>query len=282
MINYTSTYMKIAAILGYKEDLKSDKFLSLQEAIISCGHNLEVMETGPEADSAEFSLPEDTDMLLCLGGDGTYLRGALMAAKADVPILGVNFGHLGFLSENSPEDTAEAFRTGSFVLKERNMLNVSTPVGNMLAVNEIAVRRSGPAMLGVVVGIDGVELPTCWGDGMVVASAAGSTAYNLSVGGPIVYPSAMVHIISPIAPHNLNVRPLVVPNDRNISLRFICRDESLILSADTKSVVLDRNATINISMAQFSLKRLCLGGSNFIRALCDKLSWGEDKRNERQ
>lgn len=266
--------MKVVAILGYPKDENTEAFENLRAGIISCGHSFELL-------CDEAKLPSDASMLLCVGGDGTFLRGARIAATASIPIMGVNFGRLGFLSENSVEATIEAFRQGNFRIKERHMLCASTPDGELLALNEIAVRRNGPAMLGVVVGIDGKELPTYWGDGLVVASAAGSTAYNLSVGGPIVFPSAQVHIIAPIAPHNLNVRPLVIPNDRTVTLRFVSRDEKICLSADNQSFYIDKDEVITISMAQFSLKRLCLEDSSFVKALCDKLSWGEDKRNER-
>lgn len=266
--------MKVVAILGYPKHAESDAFAELREGIVSCGHEFAVIEEGNP-------LPQDASMLMTLGGDGTFLRGARIAAAADIPIMGVNFGRLGFLADNTVEDTVKAFRNGNFRIKDRHMLNAQTPAGEFLALNEVSVRRSGPAMLGVVVGVNGRELPTYWGDGLVVASAAGSTAYNLSVGGPIVFPSAQVHIIAPIAPHNLNVRPLVVPNDREITLRFVSRDDSVCFSADNQSVSLAPDAVVRISMAQFSLKRLCLEESSFVKALCEKLSWGEDKRNDR-
>lgn len=266
--------MKVVAILGYPSDEKSAEFERLRSGIVSCGHSFQLL-------GGEQAVPADASMLLCLGGDGTFLRGARLAAKADIPILGVNFGRLGFLSENSVDSTVEAFRSGKFNTKERHMLQAQTPCGEYVALNEIAVRRSGPAMLGVVVGIGGKELPTYWGDGLVVASAAGSTGYNLSVGGPIVFPSSQVHIIAPIAPHNLNVRPLVIPNDREITLRFVSRDDQVCVSADNQSFTVSKDAVIRISMAQFSLKRLCLEDTSFVKALIDKLSWGEDKRNER-
>lgn len=267
--------MKVVAVIGYRKDENTAKFRRLREGIIRSGHTFEI--AGEDA-----GIPDSgADVILSVGGDGTFLRCARIAATSGIPILGVNFGRLGFLSENSVEAAVDAFRSGDFLCKEQHMLCAHTPQGDLLALNEITARRTGPAMLGVVVSIDGRELPAYWGDGIVVASAAGSTAYNLSVGGPIVFPSSKVQIIAPIAPHNLNVRPLVIPNDKSVSLRFLSRDDTVCLSADNQSLAIAKESAIDISMAQFSLKRLCLEDSSFVKALCDKLSWGEDLRNEK-
>lgn len=266
--------MKVVAVLGYRSDENTAEYRRLREGVESCGHSFELLDD-PSL------LPPDSGLILSLGGDGTFLRVARYAALAGVPVLGVNFGTLGFLSENTVDATIKAFEAGNYRIKERSMLQARTHGGEFLALNEVAVRRTGPAMLGVKVSVDGRELPEYWGDGLIVATAAGSTAYNLSVGGPIVFPSSKVLIISPIAPHNLNVRPLVIPSDRNIKLRFDSRDGGLCFSADNQSVTLDKDSEIDISLAQFSLKRVCLEDTSFVKALCDKLSWGEDKRNER-
>ena len=136
-------------------------------------------------------------------------------------------------------------------------------------------------MLGVDVCVDGVTLPTYWGDGLVISTSSGSTAYSLSVGGPIALPQSKVFIISPIAPHNLNVRPLVVPDTSVISLKVHSRDGHFEFSADNRSVDVSDKTSMEISMAQFSLKRVRLDKSNFIQALVEKLYWGEDVRNIR-
>ena len=149
------------------------------------------------------------------------------------------------------------------------------------ALNEITVHRSGAAMLGVDVELDGVMLPTYWADGLVISTSSGSTAYSLSVGGPIVLPDSKVLLISPIAPHNLNIRPLVVPDTSVIKLRMHSRDGKYALTADNRTVQVDENVEIEIAVAQFSLKRVRLNHSNFINALTEKLFWGEDVRNIR-
>jgi NAD+ kinase len=136
-------------------------------------------------------------------------------------------------------------------------------------------------MLGVDVNIDGVELPTYWADGLVVSTSSGSTAYSLSVGGPIVLPESKVLIISPIAPHNLNIRPLVVPNTVNLILKMQSRDGKFAVTADNRTVEVAEDVVLTIGVAQFSLRRVRLNRSNFITALTEKLHWGEDVRNIR-
>ena len=132
---------------------------------------------------------------------------------------------------------------------------------------------------GVDVQIDGIQLPTYWADGLVISTSSGSTAYSLSAGGPIALPESKVLIISPIAPHNLNMRPLVVPDSSVISLRMQSRDGGFEFSADNRTCVVGMDVPVDISVAQFSLKRVRLNSSNFINALTDKLFWGEDVRN---
>jgi NAD+ kinase len=134
-------------------------------------------------------------------------------------------------------------------------------------------------MLGVDVFLDGVRLPTYWADGLVISTSSGSTAYSLSVGGPIVLPESKVLIISPIAPHNLNIRPLVVPDTSEIVLRMQSRDGQYEFSADNRSTDVHEDVEVRVSVAQFSLKRVRLNRSNFINALTEKLFWGEDVRN---
>ena len=147
------------------------------------------------------------------------------------------------------------------------------------SVNEVSVHRSGSSVLGIHVSINGEELPTYWADGLIVATSSGSTAYSLSVGGPICMPDTKVLILAPIAPHNLNVRPLVLPETAKIDIMVECRDGSATMSTDNKSVEIEPGWTIHVEMAQFSLKRIRLAESGFVKALTSRLFWGEDIRN---
>lgn len=232
-------------------------------------------------------IPKGTDFLLSVGGDGTFLSAAALVAESGIPVLGVNLGRLGFLSENRPESVASSLLSGAYTIENRTLLETdfSKPAGSPsidgkpFALNEITLHRSGSAMLGVDVSVDGSVLPTYWADGLLVATSSGSTAYSLSVGGPIVLPESRVLIIAPIASHNLNVRPLVVPDTSVIELGLQSRDENVILTMDNRSVEIEPDMKIRVSMAQFSLKRVRLNSSNFINALTGKLFWGEDIRN---
>ena len=233
-------------------------------------------------------LVEGTDLLLSVGGDGTFLSAAKRVAERGVPVLGVNFGRLGFLSENAPEDIVEPLLRGEYSIEHRTMLQVhvagaeNSPEFSPYALNEVSVHRIGSAMLGVRVRIDGEELPTYWADGLLVATSSGSTAYSLSVGGPICTPESRVLIIAPIAPHNLNVRPLVVPNTTRIDISLVSRDGKVMLSMDNRNETVPGDVALSISMAQFSLKRIRLNKSNFVKALTSRLFWGEDARNGRE
>lgn len=232
---------------------------------------------------------EDTDMLISIGGDGTFLSSAVLVGDSGIPILGMNLGRLGFLSENGPDQVADAVLSGRYAIEDRSLLSAdlsfSTGCRSVdmwpYALNEVTVHRIGAAMLGVDVSIDGTMLPTYWADGLLVATSSGSTAYSLSVGGPIVLPESKVLIIAPISPHNLNVRPLIVPDTSVIRLGLRSRDSSVMLTLDNRTVEADARLELGVSVAQFSLKRVRLNGSNFINALTSKLFWGEDIRNGR-
>lgn len=230
------------------------------------------------------SILKEFDLMLSVGGDGTFLSAANLVSSLGVPILGVNLGRLGFLSENRPHDVAKALLSGEYSLECRSMLkavyHIEDKEETFYALNEISVHRFGAAMLGVDLELDGVSLPTYWADGLLVATSSGSTAYSLSAGGPIVVPESKVLIITPIAPHNLNIRPIIVPNTSKINLKFSSRDTQIIFTADNRTVNLSASANVDIQLAQFSLKRLRLNNSNFINALTSKLHWGEDIRNK--
>lgn len=272
--------MNIAVYIG-KDELRSDgRLAALERELRDAGcHIYDLMR--------KEDIQDGTDFVLSVGGDGTFLSLAMLVADSGIPVVGVNLGRMGFLSENRPEDVAEALLGGEYVIEDRALLRADVATGSPViddypyALNEMTVRRSGAAMLGVDVTLDGIQLPTYWADGLVISTSSGSTAYSLSVGGPIVLPESKVFIISPIAPHNLNVRPLVVPDSSEISLKMHSRDGRFELSVDNRTVEVSEETEVTVGMAQFSLKRVRLGRSNFINALTDKLFWGEDVRNIR-
>ena len=259
-----------------------DKRLELDERVLGLLADLGAAGFDVYPVRGSEDIVKGTRMLLSFGGDGTFLSAAALAVDASIPILGVNFGRLGFLSENRPSDVAEALASKDYSIRKRGMVRVeglSAGDGPQLALNEICVMREGPAMLGVDVEVDSRPLPTYWADGLLVATSSGSTAYSLSAGGPICLPESKVLIISPIAPHNLNVRPLVVPDSADIRISFRSRDNQVRLTADNRNYVVPSTASLAVHAVPDALERVVLGGSNFIEALEARLMWGGDIRN---
>ena len=231
--------------------------------------------------SAEEITP-GTSMLLSFGGDGTYLSAAAIALKADIPVLGVNFGRLGFLSENKPEDIVDALKAGSYSICRRGVVKVEgwcLGDGPQLALNEVCVLRDGPAMLGIDLTVDGMPLPTYWADGLIVSTSSGSTAYSLSVGGPICLPDSRVLILAPVSPHNLNVRPLVVPDSSVVGISFHSRESIVRFTADNRNYDIPSDSRLTVSALPGAHARVELQGTNFIEALRSRLHWGTDVRN---
>lgn len=241
----------------------------------------ELYEVG-EADA----IRPGTDVLLSIGGDGTFLTSVRIVADSGVPIAGVNTGHLGFLSAYKPEDVAEHLLEGRFSIEGREVLKVSIdslPDGSYwpYAFNEAGFRISAAGMMGIDLSVGGAGLPTYWADGLLVATSSGSTGYALSVGGPICLPDVSAHIIAPIAPHNFNVRPLIVPSDREICLSCHPRRGDAVVFMDNRSYNVKAGTTLSVTSAPFRVGKLVFDNSNFITALRTKLFWGEDRRNER-
>ena len=272
--------MKLGTVIR-NDALRTDsRFLNLVSQLRR--ESYELYDINSKAD-----IQPGTDLVLSIGGDGTFILAAQLVADVGLPILGVNLGRLGFLSENSLDSVVPALLSGDFTVEYRTMLNATLKGRNArrdigllpYAVNEVSLHRKGTAVLGINVTVDGDTLPTYWADGLLVATSSGSTAYSLSVGGPICMPDAKVLLITPIAQHNVNIRPMVVPASETISISIQCRDDKAILTMDNQTVEIDPAWTINVSVAQFSLKRIRLAKSEFVKALTSKLFWGEDIRN---
>ena len=270
--------------IGYfilRENLRNDAgMLSLLKDLRQA--TFEVYEIRTKSD-----VQPETDLVLSMGGDGTFLSAAHVVADIGLPILGVNFGRIGFLCENRPDDVRRALLEGDFRIEYRTVLNATLKgpearktIGMLpYSVNEVALHRSGSSVLGIHVSIDGEPLPTYWADGLIVATSSGSTAYSLSVGGPICMPDTKVLVVAPIAPHNLNVRPIVLPETAKVDISFESRDGHATMSTDNRTVEIQPDWSIHVEMAQFSLKRIRLAQSGFVKALTSRLFWGEDIRN---
>lgn len=276
--------MKACVYIGVTDAaaLADGRVDGLLSELRQAGWEVHVMQHG------EQSMPE-ADILLSVGGDGTFLAASALAATSGTPVVGVNLGRLGFLSENRPEDIAKSLISGEYTIEDSPVLKAVPAVEGQFeqaglwpyAFNEFTVHRNGTAILEVEVTVNGIPLPSYWADGLILSTSAGSTAYSLSVGGPIVMPGSKVLIITPIASHNLNMRPLIVPDSSAVTFTIRSRDGKAMFTADNRAVEIPGGTSVTMSLAQFSLRRVRLNSSNFINALTQKLFWGEDIRNNR-
>lgn len=231
--------------------------------------------------------PEDIDFLISIGGDGTFLGSMLYLKKSTIPVIGLNSGRLGFLANIGKGEINKAFDAifdNRFKIEYRNLLRVESEIslfdGYNFALNEVTVQKIDSALISVDAWLDDEFLNTYWTDGLIIATPTGSTAYSLSVGGPIVTPGADNFIITPIASHNLTVRPMVVPDTVNIKLTVKSRSDSFLVTVDNRKEVLKSNqSTIYVRKSKFELRMLKLPFNSFHSTLRNKLMWGLDKRN---
>ena len=234
-------------------------------------------------------LDKDFDLLISVGGDGTILRAITFVKDLSIPIVGINTGRLGFLATIQTDEieiAIEHILDGNYKISERTLLSVETNSKNQdiddtnFALNEITVsRKNTTSMITVETHLNDEYLTSYWADGLITATPTGSTGYSLSCGGPVITPDANSLILTPIAPHNLNARPLVIPDDTVIQLRVDGREEEHLLSLDSRIVTLSNATVITIKKAHFKVKMVELLNESFIDTLRQKMLWGEDKRN---
>lgn len=228
------------------------------------------------------------DLMITIGGDGTLLRSITYVRDLGIPIMGINTGRLGFLATLKQEmlhSELNKILFGEYDIKERSLLEVS--VNNKTnfsdfnyALNEVSVgRKNTTSMIEIKTVLDGEYLNTYWADGLIISTPTGSTGYSLSCGGPIMSPSSQTFSITPIAPHNLNARPLIISDETIIELSVKGREESHLLSLDSKIISLENSTVIKIKKASFKIKLASLQNISFYKTLRNKLLWGEDKRN---
>jgi NAD+ kinase len=228
------------------------------------------------------------DLMISLGGDGTFLKAVSFIRDSGVPILGINTGRLGFLSnlaKDQIDQTLQRFNAGQYEFQKRSLLRVHTEndlfSDENFALNELTLQKKDTSsMIKVHAYLGDKFLNTYWADGLIVATPTGSTAYNLSCGGPIITPGCQVHILTPIAPHNLNVRPVVVPDHMPISLQVEGRDRSYLLSLDGHSQHIKQGEKVTITKAEFMINVVKFEDNNFLDTIRNKMFWGSDTRNE--
>jgi NAD+ kinase len=232
-------------------------------------------------------LDAETECMISFGGDGTLLDTVTIIRDKEIPVLGINMGRLGFLSSiGLPEmnDAVDAIANGTYLADERTLIHVDAnqPIfgETPFALNEFCIhKRDTFPMIKIHTYLNGEYLNTYWADGLIVSTPTGSTGYNLSCGGPIVFPDSGCFTITPIAPHNLNMRPIVVPDSNIISFEVEGRMDQFICSMDARREIVGKNIQLAVKKEQFGIRLVRLNENNFLQTLRSKLTWGLDKRN---
>ena len=248
-------------------------------------------ELRQEAFTREFPSVEDysthtgetIDFALSVGGDGTFLTTASLIGHLDIPILGINCGHLGYLAEVQTDNidvVLDQLINNNYTIEQRRMLEVTCQqdgkIASPYALNEVGILKSGlSSMITVEVTLNGEFLHNYKADGLLIATPTGSTAYNLSVGGPLLDPHVNAIILSPVATHSLNIRPLVVLDDSKIDVKILSRNGNYLLSVDGRSQVLSQDIQLHIERSQRTIKLVRIDGQTFMQSLKDKLNWGK-------
>jgi NAD+ kinase len=232
-------------------------------------------------------LDDSIDCMISLGGDGTLLDTVTLVQDKGIPVLGINYGRLGFLANIGKEDLKSAISAlaeRTYVTEKRTLihLDANIPVfGDVpYALNEFTLqKKDSSSMIKIHTYLNGEFLNTYWADGLIVATPTGSTGYSLSCNGPIVFPDSGSFVITPVAPHNLNIRPIVVPDNNIISFEVEGRTDSFICTLDSRRMVVPKEVQIAVRKEKFEINLIRLNENNFLQTLRNKLSWGLDKRN---
>lgn len=234
-------------------------------------------------------LDNSFDLLISIGGDGTILRAITYVRDLDIKIVGINTGRLGFLATIQTSEIKNALTEifeGNYKVSERSLLAVEISPENEniaktnFALNEVTIsRKNTTSMITVETHLNDEYLTSYWADGLILATPTGSTGYSLSCGGPVISPSTNSLVLTPIAPHNLNARPLIIPDDTSVKLHVDGREDQFLLSLDSRINTLPNTATVHIKKADFSIKMVELNTESFLDTLRKKMLWGEDQRN---
>ncbi|HEY0355318.1 MAG TPA: NAD kinase [Flavisolibacter sp.] len=240
-----------------------------------------------ETFSSHEGLTSEIDFVISLGGDGTLLDTVTLVRDKNIPVVGINFGRLGFLASIGRDEMGEAVKAlarRSYIIDRRSLVHLDSniPLFNDMpyGLNEFAIHKRDTApMIKIHTYINGELLNTYWADGLILATPTGSTGYSLSCGGPVVFPDACSLILTPIAPHNLNVRPIVIPDNTIVSFEVESRSDDIICALDSRREIVDKNVLLAVRRENFMMNLVRLNENNFLQTLRNKLSWGLDKRN---
>lgn len=261
----------------------------IEEDFLGLIHSNKTIDKDYEHFKSFEELDDSFDLFFCIGGDGTILKSINYIRNLNIPIVGINTGRLGFLATIQKEqisDTINEILEKKFSLSPRSVLSIQTnpknndPVFSHIALNEIAVsRKNTTSMITVDTWLDDQYLTSYWADGLIISTPTGSTGYSLSCGGPVITPDADSLVITPIAPHNLNARPLVIRDHTTIKLKVSGREDSHLVSMDSRIATLQNDTEILIQKAPYTINFVELSQDSFLNTLRKKLLWGEDKRN---
>lgn len=232
-------------------------------------------------------LTEEIDFLISLGGDGTLLDTVTLIRDKKIPVAGINFGRLGFLASIGKDEMAAAIKAlarRSYIIDRRTLMHLDSnvPLFNDVpyALNEFAIHKRDTApMVKIHTYLNGELLNTYWADGLILATPTGSTGYSLSCNGPVVFPDSHSFVLTPIAPHNLNVRSIIIPDNTIISFEIESRSDDIICALDSRREIVDKNVLLAVRKENFMMNLVRLNENNFLQTLRNKLSWGLDKRN---
>jgi NAD+ kinase len=226
------------------------------------------------------------DLMISLGGDGTFLDSVSYVQDLGIPIVGVNTGRLGFLADipsNQLEVSIQDIVDGNYSIENRSLVSLKLEGAELegfnCALNEVSVQKQHASMITIHTYLNDVYLNSYWADGLIISTPTGSTAYSMSVGGPILTPDSDSFIISSMSPHNLTIRPLVVPDVNSIKIEVESRESSYLLTIDSRTEVINSKLGIRLDKAEFSIKTLRIRNATFYNTLRNKLMWGVDKRN---
>ncbi len=252
-------------------------------------HEKEIIQKQYKTFTSHTELDSSFDMLISIGGDGTILRAAALVRNSGVPILGINAGRLGFLATVQKENIAEFMQfiiEKKYTISKRTLLSLScTPTNEAIeeinfALNEVSVsRKDTTSMITIETYLNNEFLNSYWADGLIISTPTGSTGYSMSCGGPILTPNVSSFVVTPIAPHNLNARPLVIPDDTEIRLKVSGREENYLVSLDSRITVVQNETILVINKTPFQINMVEIPEETFLKTLRTKLFWGEDRRN---
>lgn len=291
-------------ILIFGQRVSEEHLHSIEELIEASGkENIEIIYFGPflrklaklvelpaeskTIESHDDFRAADIDVVISLGGDGTILSAVTLIRDTQVPILGINMGRLGFLASTEAKHAARTIHklsSGMYTVEDRVMLYLETTgklfEGERFALNDFTLhKRETSSMMTIRTFINGDFLTSYWADGLIVATPTGSTAYSLSCGGPIIFPESGNFVITPVAPHNLNVRPIVVRDDSVISFEIEGRSNTYLATLDSRFEAVSADLQLAVRKCDFTTRIVLLDDFSFMKTIHDKLTWGADKRN---